>query len=1041
MEVFKQYIKELQQIPICELTEHSKRSALEILLKNIATNQNPKIIIQHEPRRVENYGSPDFKVFTDASIIGYIENKRIEADLNKTLRTKQIKKYKELSSNILLTNYIEFIWLKNGEISGRETLCYMSDIENKRFKLDIDRIEKTKELIHNFFSYAPKGIATAKNLAEALAIRSRNLRDFLHYELKHQEIYHAEGKLFALFNTFKTTIFNELSIKEFADAFAQTLVYGLFFAKLNADTKEINLLNAKKYIPNSFKLIKELVNFLDILEERPEYKEILWITEEVISIMNNLQLADIKRDLSFNKNNKQLGEFEQTDPYIYFYENFLTKYDSKLRKSKGVYYTPPQVVNFIIRAINDILKQSFDMKNGLADYKKVTVLDFATGTGTFFLQVIKQIFIETPRNKHNLIIAEHILKNIYGFEYLIAPYTIAHLKISQFLQDYNYKLKDNERINIFLTNTLEPIEAQTSLFLPAITKEGKQAQAIKEKPILIITGNPPYSGISKNKGKWITNLINDYKFVDGKHFKEQKHWLNDDYVKFIRFAQHKIDNVEEGIVGIITNHSFMDNPTFSGMRQSLMKTFNQLYFIDLHGNSLKKEQTPDGKKDENVFDIKQGVAISIMIKKKGLKKGVFHTNFWGLRDEKYNQCLQTNIDDKNLFTQIKPQSPYYMFYKTDDELLKTYTSFYSLKDIFKIYNTGVCSQRDVISMQKSEKKLYKVLTDFKKLTEKEIKEKYKLKKDGRDWKISLAQKNITKFGIKEKYIKKIHYRPFDFRFTYYTNKSKGFIAYPRYNVFQHFLKDNIGLLVNRTVKGVDFNHAFVTKYIPDLHLFETANASIYAIPLYLYTNETGLLTNGNGKTNITRTTNFKDVFLEFIRKKYSQNISPEEILSYIYAILQSSFFTQKYLEFLRIDFPKIPFANDISEFKRISKLGLNLIKKHLQDEIPNEKIYQNIGLYKGNGNNKIEKINFVTNQEKRNFGKLYINKIQYFDNVQNVVFDYYIGGYNVLQKLLNDKKGEILELVEIDKIERIIKILHYTIVQEKKISKQLRTWL
>jgi len=1039
MKIFKQYIKELQEIPIDELTEHSKRSALEVLLKDIAVQQNPKIIIQHEPRRIENYGSPDFKIFTDVSIIGYLENKKIEADLNKTLRTKQIKKYKELSSNILLTNYIEFIWLKNGQIAGREALCYISDIENKKFKLDIDKVEKTRKIIQNFFSQAPIGITTVEELANALAVRSRNLRDFLHDELNNQKKFHTEGKLFALFNTFKTSIFNELTIKEFSDAFAQMLAYGLFFAKLNADTKKINLQNAKKFIPASFNLIKELVNFLDILEDRKEYQEILWIVEEVISIMNNLQLADIKKDLSFNKNKKQLSE---TDPYIYFYENFLAKYDSKLRKSKGVYYTPPEIVSFIIRAINDILKQKFEIKNGLANHKKVTVLDFATGTGTFFLQVIQQIFDEIPsQNKRNLITKEHILKNIYGFEYLIAPYTIAHLKISQFLKDDNYKMQDDERLNIFLTNTLDPIKTQMNLFLPAISEEGKQAQAVKEKPILIITGNPPYSAVSKNKGKWITNLINDYKYVDGKHFGEQKHWLNDDYVKFIRFAQDKMDRVEEGIVGIITNHSFLNNPTFRGMRQSLMKTFNQLYFIDLHGNSLKKEQTPEGKKDENVFDIKQGVAISIMIKKKGLKNAVYHTDFWGLRNEKYKQSLETNIDHKNLFTEIKPCSPYYMFYNTKNELLSKYNSFQSIKDIFSIYNTGVCSQRDIISMQKDKNKLNEVLEDFEKLEENKIREKHKLLKDGRDWKISLAKNNIIKLGIKEQYIKKIHYRPYDFRYTYYTNKSKGFIAYPRYNVFQHFLIDNIGLLINRTVKGIDFNHAFVTKHIPDLHLFESANASLYAIPLYLYTKETGLLTNGNGSNSITKTPNFTDKFQEFIREIYLQDIEPEEILSYIYAILQSPAFTEKYLEFLRIDFPKIPFTNDIKIFKKISKLGYDLIQKHLQNEIPKGKYYENIGTYEGEGSNKIEKFNFVEIKEKKGFGKLFINQNQYFNNVPKEVFNYYIGGYIVVQKLLKDKKNTILDLNGIEEIEDIVKILYFSIKQKIKISKQLQTWI
>ncbi len=549
----KNYIKELQSVSIDELMEHSKRFALETLLREVVDTvvSRKEVKVLHEPKRKDNYGSPDFKIYTASSIIGYVENKKITENLDNVLKSAQIKKYRELSPNILLTNYLEFLWIKGDNIQ-RETLCYASDLENKKIKLDENKIQSVENILKNFFSEAPVGISNAKDLALALAVRSKNLKDFLNDDLENQENAEEQTRLVGLYETFKSYVFNELTISEFADAFAQMLVYGLFLAKLNADTKEVTLYNAKKYIPQSFELIRELVGFLDELEA-VNYKDTRWIIDEVISIMNNLALDEIQKSLQFSKKVKDSENIE-TDPYIYFYETFLAAYDKNLRKTKGVYYTPPQVVNFIVRSVNEVLKNTFKIEAGFAQPEKVTVLDFATGTGTFIIEILKQIFEAIPaHNKQfkEMLIKDHILKNIYGFEYLIAPYTIAHLKLSQFLKENNYELKDNERFQLFLTNILEPIaEIKPNLYAKSLSKEGKLAQKIKDKPILVITGNPPYSGHSKNTGKWITNLLkgNDiwatekvgkqanYYKVEGKPLGERNpKWLQDDYVKFSSF--------------------------------------------------------------------------------------------------------------------------------------------------------------------------------------------------------------------------------------------------------------------------------------------------------------------------------------------------------------------------------------------------------------------------------------------------------------------------------------------------------------------------
>ena len=643
-DTFDRYFLALKKTDIGDKTEHTDRSALQELLLAIAHEHNKGIHVQHEPKRVVDKGAPDFKVTEKGLIVGYVENKAVGENLDKILKSDQIKRYKELSKNILVTDYLHFAWINKDGIQ-RESLCHATDLETRKFQLRPDRIDAVRKLLLAFFSTAPDGIGRSRQLALALATRSKLLRDYLGEELVRQEREHQAGRLYGLFQIFRDQIFHELTLKEFADAFAQMLAYGLFLARLNSGSTPVTLHNAREHVPGSFRLIRELVDFLNELE-KIEYRDVRWVVEEVLSIVNSLDLPAIHEDLSFRQRKAisrkvRAGDEEEhrlfeRDPFIYFYEDYLKAYDPAMRKGRGVYYTPPPIVNFIVRAIDDILKDSFGIKDGLADHKRVTVLDFACGTGTFLLEVFQRIFdnIGGPESgRADKIVEGHFLKNIFGFEYLIAPYTIAHLKLSQYLREQDHALKDTQRLQVFLTNTLEPIHPEPNFLLPAITAETEAAQTVKDRPILVITGNPPYSGHSKNKGAWITAAIDGYKFTvekdaHGKEFNKplgerNPKWLNDDYVKFIRFAQLKMDAVPEGVVGIITNHSWLDNPTFRGMRQSLMRSFEQIYVLDLHGNAKKKERAPDGSKDENVFDIEQGVAISLFVKRAGLERGIW----------------------------------------------------------------------------------------------------------------------------------------------------------------------------------------------------------------------------------------------------------------------------------------------------------------------------------------------------------------------------------------------------------------------------------
>lgn len=556
-DIFDRYLLSLRKTAIEEKTEHSDRGALEILLQAVADESASGIAVHHEPKRVADKGAPDFKIGKGGLILGYVENKTLGENLDKVLKSDQIKRYKTLSQNIILTDYLHFIWISKDGIQ-RETLCHATDLESSKFRLKEDRVAAVSKLLQGFFSTAPEGIGRAQQLAMALATRSRLLRDYLGEELVRQEREHKEGRLYGLFQVFRDQVFHELTLKEFADAFAQMLSYGLFLARLNSDSQAVTLHNARQFVPGSFRLIRELVDFLTELE-RDEYRDVRWVVEEVLSIVNSLDLAAIHDDLSFRQRkaisrkvraaDEEEHRLFERDPFIYFYEDYLKAYDKDTRKSRGVYYTPPPIVNFIVRAVDDILKDSFRIPDGLADNKRVTVLDFACGTGTFLLEVFQRIFdnIGGPESgRAEPIVREHLLEHLFGFEYLIAPYTIAHLKLSQYLRDQGHPLKSEERLQIFLTNTLEPIEPQAHLLLPAITAEVEAAQKVKDREILVIVGNPPYSGESKNKGAWIRAAIGGYKFTletdeMGREFKRplgerNPKWLNDDYVKFIRFA-------------------------------------------------------------------------------------------------------------------------------------------------------------------------------------------------------------------------------------------------------------------------------------------------------------------------------------------------------------------------------------------------------------------------------------------------------------------------------------------------------------------------
>jgi type ISP restriction-modification system protein/N-6 DNA methylase len=1023
-DAFDRYLHSLRAIPSGQKTEHTDRAALQSLLQAFANAAPNPAQVQHEPKRVAEKGAPDFKVTRQGLILGYVETKAIGDNLDRVLKSEQIAKYKTLSNNIVLTDYLHFVWLNKDGVQ-RETLCYPTDLEAPRFRLSGERVAAVARLLDGFFSSAPEGIGRAEQLALALAARSKLLRDYLGEELVRQQREHREGRLFGLFQIFRDQVFHELTLADFADAFAQMLAYGLFLARLNSGTTLVTLHNAREYVPASFRLIRELVDFLTELE-RSEYRDVRWVIEEVLSIVNNLNLAAIHEDLSFRQrkaisrkvraaSDEEHRLFER-DPFIYFYEDYLKAYDPAMRKGRGVYYTPPPIVNFIVRAVDDILKDSFGIADGLADHRRVTVLDFACGTGTFLLEVCQRIFENiggADSGRADLIVRDHILKNLFGFEYLIAPYTIAHLKLSQYLRDQGHPLTGDERLQVFLTNTLEPIEPQANFLLPAVSAEVVAAQAVKEKPILVITGNPPYSGHSKNNGTWARNSVLEYRqLLKQQGRPSQSKWLQNDYVKFLRFAQLKMDAINEGMVAVITDHSWLDGPTFVGMRRSLLDSFDRIYILDLHGNSNKVERAPDGGDDQNVFDIKQGVTISLFIKRAGIDKSTYYADVWGKRLVKYELLAEKSIDRVE-WNSISPSEPNWLLRSQNAESADEYLSFVGVDDIFSPMGDpapGVVTTHDqfAISFTPDEAKR-KVQTLLGTDTEHEARKLFRLCSQ-EQWNYQDAKRDLAHLNL-DAGLASILYRPFDRRWTVW---DRNVVVHRRERVMRHMTNGNIGIVTSRQTKGEIFQHALVSDIpIEVISMSSKTSNNGFLLPMYI------------DREDGERIENLSSDFREFADARYEHHYAPEEILGYIYAVLHAPTYRARYAEFLRIDFPRVPFPEAAENFEALSGLGWALVQAHLLRELPR----RGLAAYHGRGDHTVEAVRYAPADEA-----IAINTTQSFRPVPQAVWDFHIGGYQVLDKYLKSRKGRVLSLDEIDHLGAVADSLAFTTEQMARID-------
>ncbi|MEQ1709224.1 MAG: type ISP restriction/modification enzyme [Terricaulis sp.] len=1030
-QAFQTYLTALRKHALAEKTEHTDRGALETLLQAVADDSSAATKVQHEPKRAQDKGAPDYKITRTGVMVGYVEAKQIGANLEAVLKTDQIKRYLELNPNLIVTDYLRFIWIKDGKLKEALSarLCESGAIEGKQ-PLNAEKVAEVEQLLRGFFKTEPKGVKRASELAEALAVRSKLLRDFLTEELERQQKEEAQGKLLGLYKAFKEQVSHELKLQEFADAFAQTLAYGLFLAKLNVKPGvTITLSNADEHVPGGFSLIRELVGFLKVLNQE-EYRDIKWVVEEILSIVNHLNVDAIREDLSFKKRRAYSRDVRarteeewrlfSKDPFVYFYEDYLAKYDKAMKKARGVYYTPPPIVNFIVRAINDILKDTFEIEQGLADRERVTVLDFACGTGTFLVEVLERIFDEIGGPESGiapLIVREHILKNIYGFEYLIAPYTIAHLKLSQYLAELAVRaknpdlaLKEGERFQVFLTNTLEPIEPQKNFLLPELTHETEAAQKVKDKQILVITGNPPYSGHSKNMGPAARASVEKYR----EGFPElnkpaQGKWLQDDYVKFIRFAQMKMEPVENGVVGVITNHSFLDNPTFRGMRKSLMETFDQLYLLDLHGNRKKKEKAPDGSEDENVFDIEQGVSIALFVKGDSLNKCILHADVFGKRQLKYQSAVDSEIS-KLQWSKLEPRGPMYLFVPRDDDAEELYRKHWSIRDIFSRAGDpapGIVTTHDEFAISfTADEAVEKVRRLVATKSEQEARALFRLCSQEQwnydDAKSALAETDLSAL------LEQVFYAPFDVRWTIW---SPHVAVHRRERVMRHMRSSNMGLAAIRKadVAG-EYDYAMIVDRPMGHHALAMKEVN-YLFPLWLQSE--------------VRIENLSPAFRAFIDARYDHQYLPEEILGFIYAVLHAPTYRRRYSEFLRIDFPRVPFPDAREHFDALSALGWALVEAHLLKRKTTTKLAQFQSTKSGEGRYRVEANPRYVEAER----KAYINAESAFAPIPPDVWGFHIGGYQVLDKYLRSRKGRDLSLDEIEHIAKVADVLAFTITQ------------
>lgn len=1037
----QEYIKAIdEQFQTGIAREHSYRPALQQLLADML----PNYVVTNEPAHFE-CGAPDYIISQKNGAkqpVFFVEAKDLfDNDLDGVRQHKeQFNRYKSSLDYIIFTDYLDFHVYEHGEWVKN---IRIGEQQGKHIGLVKDAEEEFVALVKHLADSKPTPITSASKLAEQMASKARLLADviknaFKNSENTNTEYYHENAQLDAQLQAFRNILIHDLTPEGFADLYAQTIAYGMFAARLHDDTPEdFSRTEAATLIPKTNPFLRQI--FQQIagydLDER-----IAWIVDD---LAQTFLVTDVEKVM------KTYGEnVLHNDPMIHFYEDFLAAYDSKLRKARGVWYTPQPVVNFIIRSIDDILKQDFNLPMGLADYSKikhevkndqwnsksksaktylqethrVQILDPATGTGTFLAEIVRQIYgkFQGMQGMWQSYVEEHLLPRLYGFEILMASYAVAHLKLDLQLRNLGYDSEKakNQRFRVYLTNSLEESHPDTgTLWSQWLSTEANEANRVKRDcPVMVMVGNPPYSGISQNNGEWIVNLVGDYKYEPNTNLplKERKTWINDDYVKFIRLCEYYIDRNGSGIFGFINNNGFLDNPTFRGMRWHLLNSFDKIYVLNLHGNSSKKETCPNGDKDENVFDITVGTSINIFVKNgksygQGLAK-VFYKDVYGLRNDKYDYLIKNSLDNI-AFEEIKLSEPYYFFRPSEEKWKSEYEQGIRIDELMPVNVMGITTARDAFVVDKSASDLLKRITQFADLniSDEQTRQtffghkkagKY-LPGDSRGWNMIEARRKIQNRDHLNM-IKPISYRIFDTQYIYY---SPDVVDWGREQVMTNLLSPNLGLCCVRINSREEHTYYITNNIVDKTILSSKDNANVF--PLYIYT---------DGVLEEKRIPNLNSTEWKKFDNAIGRHTEPEEIMSYIYGVLYSKRFREKYKQYLKVDFPRIPLPKDEEEFKLYTSAGKELSDLHLMNNYSSWRITSN---YNETGNNKVEDISFKD-------GCVWINNQQFFGNISETAWNSHIGGYQPAQKWLKDRKGCTLSFDDIQHYMRIIYVLDET---------------
>ena len=1017
-------------------TEHSYRPMLQRFLNECSQNFAPTVDynITNEPQRVAG-NAPDFLIQRGDLSLGWIETKPLGTNLDTEEKSEQLQRYRKAFPNLILTDYLEFRLYNVGEKCLSVRIADIDDTTNRLINQNTDNAEISL-FLSEFFGAEPLRIGKASDLARMLSGKAQLLKTTITDLLQNTSSNELQNRLAA----FREHLIADLSEADFADMMAQTITYSLFAARCHHTHGPFTRNSAIETLDEMNPFLSQLL-WVSI----QRLTQLHWIIDPIAELLDFADMESITAD--FGTEGRQAG------PIIHFYEDFLSDYDPEIRRQRGVYYTPEPVVSYIVRSVDTVLTKQFNLSDGLAhtgtvdvngaQLPKVQILDPAAGTGTFLRSVISEIYhtIATSgmAGAWHEYVPQHLLPRLHGFERMVAPYAMCHLTLTHQLAQLGYHLKTEERFNVYLTDTLEAGDRQEGLpiFINEIAQEAESAAAVKcDMPVMVIVKNPPYAGESKNKGKWITNLLRgldrdilteNYFEVDGQPLDENtQRWLRDDYVKFIRFAQWRIARTGYGVLAFISNHGYLNNLTFSGMRQSLMKTFDAIYVLDLHGNKVINEKPPNGGPDENVFEIKQGVAIGIFVKHapENLNPArVYHAELWGAHNDKYN-WLGVHDINTTPWERLTPESPDYFFAPQSES--EEYKRYRKITDIFPLNKTGLSTKRDKMVIDFESEPILERVNYFRNSTEPdEILCKQLSISMIDEWNISKARESLRAEQDIEKYIEPILHFPFDRRFIFYHD---DLVARPRKDMMRHLLTgENVAMCVGRSGKAVGdatWNLVSISKTITDLNVFRRGGTPIF--PLYRYADQ------GNHRLH-----NISQLFIEEVCQNLNHEINPadtmrfvldgkgdlrttigpKDIFHYIYAILHAPGYRKRYADQLKIDFPRIPLTTDRALFQKLTSSGEELVTLHL---LQNKDT--NLPDFPESGNSEVKKVRWTEVDQR-----VWINSAQYFEPIPREVWEFRVGGHCPAKKWLTDRKSRTLTFDDIQHYRRICGALEKTL--------------